>query len=463
MMYYPSKIKRGILLALLMLFAVSALSALTMNLNRPYHDSLSYAPGEPQAVTIHAVGALDFIFGSDDDLAFHVHSQKRAWNAQWELRSNGFRERLLAGSAEPEPSGGFMVTIPAHDLAPGFYDLSVTVDFGAGKATFPATFGYSIDSIESTYHRPDDFLDFWSRIKTEVDAVPLLEEPGPWQIFDRKAIENYLTSHAFSPANPDPEGVRFEKVAAQTVAFAGANGGRVFAQVAKPPVEGRLPAVLLMPGAGGWNEHRPFPLEAARHGYLAMDVSIHARGGNSVESDDPRRQHADFLMLGNALQSLRYLRSRPDVDPDQIFVAGMSQGGRLAIVLAALDDQIRAIVPSITHFADLPHRRASRGQAPTDGRSAEDYYDVLAFASEVTTPVFMSAGMVDSVSPVTGVHHAYRLMPSGDKTFVAMAQIAHFITPEFDRRAWRWIEERVPPAVGRTPSAEEARKDDHVK
>lgn len=416
----------------------------TMNLNRPYHESLSFTEEEPGPVVFYAPSHRDFLFPQGAAIRLGLLSQKRAVSATWKLLPNMGTAELASGEGDPEPDGGFWLNIPAADLRPGFYDCSVEVNFGGRTQKFLTTFGVAIDRIPPPPAPPADFQTFWQSVREEVGRVALNAQAGPWQRFGSSALESYLTLQGFLPKRFDPAGARFADVDVQSVSFDALNGYRLHAQVAKPPLEGRLPAILVLPGAGEWNAVRPFPLEHARHGYLAMDVSIHGVGTPAGPSGEPRRDHKDFQMVANALQALRYLKSRADVDPMRIAVVGMSQGGRLALVLSSLDPDIRATAASIVHHADLGlnFRLGLQKEAPS---STSAYYDVVSFASNVRCPAFVSAGLVDRVSPATSVHQAFLAVASSEKVFVPMPGIAHFVTFEADRLAWRWLEKFNPP------------------
>ena len=77
------------------------------------------------------------------------------------------------------------------------------------------------------------------------------------------------------PADYDAEGHKVEEVESCKISFAGPDGGRVYAWLAKPKGPGPFPAMLVLPGAGF--AARPRPLEHARHGYLAIDIQIHGQ------------------------------------------------------------------------------------------------------------------------------------------------------------------------------------------
>jgi cephalosporin-C deacetylase len=160
----------------------------------------------------------------------------------------------------------------------------------------------------------------------------------------------------------------------------------------------------------------------------------------------------------NALQGVNYLASRDDVDKNRIVVVGGSQGGRLTVVVAGLDSRVVAAVPAIAHNANIPYLKwaeaSNAATPPNDGMAADlppplpdtpegrclGYYDIMSFAPDVRCPVLMNAGLVDPVSPATGIFAVYHLLGSERKEMISLPGLGHDWSAEFDRRAWRWLD-----------------------
>lgn len=112
----------------------------------------------------------------------------------------------------------------------------------------------------------------------------------------------------------------------------------------------KRPAVVL---AGGWCYVREIvmptyaeSLAAAGVGALVFDYR------NLGTSDGEDRQHLDpTAQISDYQSALTYLESRVDVDADRLGVWGISYSGGHALILAAVDERVRAIVsivPSLT-------------------------------------------------------------------------------------------------------------------
>ncbi|MET0262071.1 MAG: acetylxylan esterase, partial [Rariglobus sp.] len=201
-----------------------------------------------------------------------------------------------------------------------------------------------------------------------------------------------------------------------------------------------------------------------RHGYAALDIQVH---GNPVDalfyetlpddvSRDPlKRIHYDVYL--NALQGARVARMLPGTDARRFAVLGGSQGGRLSVVVAALDPAVRAAIPCITHYAYRPWNRwvaklnidlkngseHFSGETPSPRINPSDaYFDVANFATRVKTPVLMNMGLTDPISPATCVYSVY-LGLAGPKEIIPLPNTAHDWSPAFDRHAWRWLDARL--------------------
>lgn len=132
-------------------------------------------------------------------------------------------------------------------------------------------------------------------------------------------------------------------------------------------LEGPAPAVLL--AAGNWPDEgkshpdaQAFGINLARRGLVALAYDPFGFGERADSPGDHNR--TDLLMVGIPPQgivqfelsrALDYLESRAEVDPERIGVTGADGGGWDALLLAALDDRVRAAV-IIGEASDLRDR-----------------------------------------------------------------------------------------------------------
>ncbi|MFG1659378.1 alpha/beta fold hydrolase [Micromonospora chersina] len=132
----------------------------------------------------------------------------------------------------------------------------------------------------------------------------------------------------------------------------------------------RVPAVLLAHGFGGTKESvRSDAEDLVARGYAVLTWTARGfgRSGGEIHLDSPDYEVRDAQRL------LDRLAARPDIRLDatgdpRVGVVGGSYGGGLALLLAAQDRRVDAIVPMIT-WNDLSHAflPESTGKGPTEG------------------------------------------------------------------------------------------------
>ncbi len=387
---------------------------------------------------------------------------------RWSLARNFFKKAFREGAAEAQPENVYVIRVAAEGLHPGFYDLKVVLDTGDGKTIDGVcVFGFKPSQMPIQDSRPADFRAFWDKALAKLAAVPLDPKSEERRVFKGKEIDDYNLKNAALPGDYDPTGHVCDEVESFKIEFSSVNGKRVHAWLAKPLGDGPFPAMLILPG-GGFNS-RPIPLEHARHGYLAIDIQIHGQDVDHRDYPQIPGYFKDFVyeppeanyfhdMYLNAVQAVNYLLSRSDVDKERIAVVGGSQGGRTSVTTAALHPKVKAAVPAIAHYGNLPYLKwaeaCNAANPPKDGMDVSGpppfsdtpenrccaYYDVMNFAPDVKCPTLMNAGLVDGVSLPSGVFAIYNRLGSKNKWMVSLPGLGHDWSGEFDRRAWRWLD-----------------------
>ena len=463
------------------------------NLATPWGDGTSN-PATP-FLAFYSPQSSTMLFDSEQSITVMCQAGLRASSLTWTLHRNGFAKEFRSGKAEAFPGNLFRIILSTEGLHPGFYDLRVTLDSGRTEESKDAlqrrpvrgvfVFGWKALEMPVAKSRPADFKAFWDKAKAEVNAIPLDAKEGPMETFDNEQINAYNVASACLPPDFDPDGHRAEVVESCKVNFAGPMGpagDRIYGWLARPKTSDpkqKFPAMLVLPGGGA--AARPRPLDHARHGYLALDIQIH---GQDVDLEtytvpegyyggviyDPVDKNYYYNVHLRVVQALNYLASRDDVDTSRIVVVGGSQGGRLGVVAAGLDSRIAAVVPAISHNANWPYlcwsKRLSGYETPLswypdpklpafDGMDVAGapptfdepydrcnaYYDPMNFALDATCPAFFNAGLIDNVSPPYSIFSVYINWGGANKTMVPIYQTGHDWSAEFDRRAYRWLDE----------------------
>ena len=205
---------------------------------------------------------------------------------------------------------------------------------------------------------------------------------------------------------------------------------------------GHLPAVVVYNGYGGG---RGLPLEHiawASAGYAEFFMDTRGQGsswGTGGETADPHGSNPagpGFMTRGiesfetyyyrrlvtDAVRAVDAVRTLPMIDPEQVIVAGGSQGGGLALIVAGLADGLAAALPDVPflcHFrrgVDLsdtdPYGEIARFLAVHRNRVDEafttlSYIDGVHHASRATAPALFSVGLWDHVCPPSTVFAAF--------------------------------------------------------
>ena len=473
---FPGKLFKIVPLAGLLMLSIINNEGIAMNLNlaSPYGDVCS--PPQTPYLSFHSPQSPNLLFSTGEQIEIVCQAGLRAVALKWTLHRNMVEKPFREGLAESLPANRFVIRVGTAGLHPGFYDLRVELDTGlenAEKDRLKArpvrgvcTFGWKAEQMAIADSRPADFTAFWDAAKAKLAQIPLDAREGLTQVFGPKEINDYNLTSAALPPDYDPAEHRCETVESCKVDFAGPDGGRVYGWLAKPEGKGPFPAMLVLPGAGF--AARPRPLEHARHGYVALDIQIHGQDVDLKEYPrlpgyydnavfEPASAYYYYNVHLRCLQAVNYLLSRPDVDPKRIVVVGGSQGGRLGIVVAGLDPRIKAVVSCIANSPNQPHLAwvSSCNAAKVDGMDLAAappmpdtpearcfaYYDPMNYALDIQCPVLMNAGLIDPVSPPFSVWAVYNRLGSRDKLIVAIDGHGHDWSAEFDRRAWRWLDE----------------------
>ncbi|XHR27134.1 MAG: acetylxylan esterase [Chthoniobacteraceae bacterium] len=434
------------------------------NLALPWSDKCS--PPQIPELAFYSPQSETLLFEKNEPIEIFCQSGVRSVGLVWSLHRNMVQKPFLEGRAQALVANRFKITVDPAKLPPGFYDLKVKLDHGTDKPLEGVcVLGWQPGKMALRETRPADFHAFWKEALAAYAKVPLdarIEDEV--KIFKGREIDDYNVRSAALPPDYDPSGHCCEEVESCKISFAGPGGGRVYGWLAKPKGNGPFPAMLVLPGAGF--AARPRPLEHARHGYVALDIQIHGQDVDLPKYErlpgyydhkvyEPIDQYYYRNVYLRAAKAVEYLLSRSDVAKGRLAAVGGSQGGRLGVVVAALDPRVSAVVSCIANSPNEPHRAwvAHCNELATDGMDLEGappqpdtaearcmaYYDPMNFAPEVHCPVLMNGGLIDPVSPPYSVWAVYNRLGSTHRQIVPLPGLGHDWSAEFDRRAWHWL------------------------
>ena len=383
-----------------------ALPAMTVNLAQAYNTKTS-GPRSDFPVIFYAPEQPNFLFDHGDTVDIWMQSTNRALKIEWGLCRNMAETPFITGTVLPSVDESFKISVPTAGLQPGFYNVNVKVMLTATDSmTVTSVFGWKVNEIPFVDVVPKDFETYWKGEKAKVDATPLDLHVTLDHKMTSAEVSKYNVEHAALPEDYDPEGEKAQEIEVYKVDWASANGSgqRTYGWFAKPVGPGPFPALLVLPGAG--NNPRPIPAEHARHGFASLDINVHNSVVDGTKEQYPQPDYgAPFTtpdaywghhVYINALQAVDALVQLPGVNKDKIAVMGGSQGGRATVVVAALDPRVKAAVPAIAHFDNIPYlswiqglnKAHDAGNRPftakdvvnDDAMRIQSYYDVANFA-----------------------------------------------------------------------------------
>jgi cephalosporin-C deacetylase-like acetyl esterase len=165
------------------------------------------------------------------------------------------------------------------------------------------------------------------------------------------------------------------------------------------------------------------------------------------------------------IRAVDYMTSRPDWNHKAIISSGASQGGGLAIIAAALDPRVTAVVsiaPALgEHTGPLygrPDAAPTKLIMGTDKKTpdikiiaATAYYDAVNFARFVKVPVLMSSGLIDEAVPPMTALSIYNTLTC-PKSLDLVPLLGHNRSPWFDGMRNRFLMEQagIPDPSGKT-------------
>ena len=355
-----------------------------------------------------------------------------------------------------------VITVEGTLDQPGVLQLKVTPKDNADKlGTGMAGAAFDPYDIKPTAKLPDDFEAFWNAQKSALPKIPLDPKITPVSQGDSD-VELY------------------------EVSFANIDGLRSHGYLAKPKGATSLPIMISQPGMGvhpnGLKESR-WVIANAKLGFLALDMSAHDMplertaedevrwkkfmGYPYSGSDDRMTYYYRQVFLG-MIRGIDYMTSRPDWNRKAIISSGASQGGGLAIIAAALDPRVTAVVsiaPALgEHTGPLYGRPDAapnylimeRDRKTPNPKivAATAYYDTVNFARFVKVSVLMSSGLIDTACPPMTVLSIYNTL-NCPKQLDLVPLLGHNCGPRFTELKNRFLVEQAsipnPAAITSSP------------
>ncbi len=314
----------------------------------------------------------------------------------------------------------------------------------------------TLEETRAEVKRPADFGAFWAGVKAELDAVP-----ADWE---------RLAGAGGETATHTIDWIRFSSL----------SDTLVYGWLAAPKIlteQSGNRGYLWLPGYSLGNPP-PGP-EALYPDTVTLGLNLH---GNLPDTPykHPSLSNADYItqgiespqtyiyrqIVGHCLQALDVLGAQPEVSGERLMVGGMSQGGGLGLVTAALAPQVKLCLADMPWLGALhlalslldrdKYKKMSAGRYP-DARGliadyadahpkAADqiyrtyaYFDPLSHAADIRCPTQMSAGGRDPSCKPPTVYAVYNALRC-EKEMLYLPATGHDIVPAMHDAHASWVQ-----------------------
>lgn len=210
----------------------------------------------------------------------------------------------------------------------------------------------------------------------------------------------------------------------------------------------RLPAVVFLHGAGGdRSEQLDTAAELARRGAIALTITAPSRKKTPPEGltvEELARWQGETIAADAiaARRAFDVLVSDARVDGDRLGLVGWSMGGRLAALVAGVDDRARATVlmsvgaRPVSEYVDA---------APTELQDVVEEVlspiDPLTRIDDVSGALFVQAGRLDSLVPRDALQAVIDAAPEGTK--VTWYPADHALDGQARKDRLDWLSEQL--------------------
>ena len=325
--------------------------------------------------------------------------------------SNDGGKELSAVNVDIARQNPYSITVGLNH--PGFIQCSAI--YGGQEKLAAVAFSPQKINTETPY--PADFLAFWNNGIKKLETIPLDLKMEPLSKFSTTRYECFRIS------------------------LANIENTRIYGFLSVPKGSGPFPALITVEGAGpGYFEPETKWVEK---GVLVLRMNVHRYEpptdqkaiGNlcaKLEKETyycyhgaPDREKYYFRqsILG-INRAINYLASRRDIDKTHMVMQGSSQGGAFALIMAGLNSHITAAAANVPGLCDHYGLRAGRSPGwprllikSANNTVMAPYYDTVNFAKNISCPVIVGVGFVDTTCSPSSVYAAYNTLKTPKMIF----------------------------------------------
>ncbi len=215
-------------------------------------------------------------------------------------------------------------------------------------------------------------------------------------------------------------------------------GENIYALLRVPKTtDARKSAIILLPGAQVTKEGEDArAAKFAEWGYVTLTIDERGNtgetGGGIISMDDEyaafidNREPITHKMVFDVLKAYDFLAERDDVDSKNIIVFGESMGGRFAIMAAAVEPRIKAVVGVSTAGYDSLNQQFENNDVARFFKSI----DPDAYVAKISPRnVLMVHSTNDTVIPIDMARKTFNYAPE-PKKFITVDYKTHGWSPE---------------------------------
>jgi cephalosporin-C deacetylase len=356
------------------------------------------------------------------------------------LSSNQIPVHLTKNSSET-----YSVSIPKK--APGFYRVHFQLNLTTYDDTVRRVFGVDPEKIVTTLHKPADFDAFW---KGTQDTLAMIK-PQFKATEDKKLSTKEKTVYL--------------------VEFKSWENVPIRGWLTVPKQGNNFPVLYRVPGYT--IDMKP---DYDKEDFAVFTINVRGNGNSreiiapdykqynlvNIESRDKYIYRGTYMDCLRGVQFIAAMGKGLKLNPNKIVVEGGSQGGALAVMVAALDKRVKLCTFQVPLYADM-HDSYDIGSSyamdtwPTlvfhdyikkhPGFTKEkllkvwDYYDPQNFATEVQCKVLMGIGLLDEFCPPRCSFGMYNRFANTGKEFFVVPDKAHEVNFTYFTFQYFWLKE----------------------
>ena len=273
--------------------------------------------------------------------------------------------------------------------------------------------------------RPADFDPFWERLLETAAGIPLCPQVEHVPMRTTEDVDVFAAH------------------------FDSLDDVRIFGWYSVPRDRpGPFPALLYVPG---YISDPPLQKAWSKRGYAVLSVAPRGKIGSNAQYNPgypgllthnlaDRNTYAYRGFYVDAVRGVDFLLSRAEVNPGAVGVFGSSQGGGLAIVVAALHTQIAAVSAGVPFLCGILESSELTSTYPyyeirdylrmhPEQRDAVaetlSYFDGMNFAPRITCPIIVNLGLHDNICPPETGYAVFDALGSSDKRLYPYEKFGH--------------------------------------